>query len=186
MNGVEKDYPVFSEKFNENRGVFVTLHKNGMLRGCIGYIKPIQKLQQAVINNAVNAAVKDGRFPKVSLKEMDDIDIEISVLTPPQEISGPEEFMPGEHGIIINKVFYSAVFLPQVAPEQGWDREETLSNLCPDGPYANLLCLKSPSVLTTKVVGQVRCGGWGAVVGLACGPTVMYWFLEHVDCCQPT
>jgi AmmeMemoRadiSam system protein B/AmmeMemoRadiSam system protein A len=128
--GKKKDYPVFSEKFKENRGVFVTLNENQELRGCIGYIEPIKPLQDAVIDNAVNAATQDPRFSPVTAKELPYIEIEISVLTPPSEIKGHEDFVVGKHGIIIKKGFYSAVFLPQVAPEQGWTKEETLSHLC--------------------------------------------------------
>ena len=106
------------------------MHKHGQLRGCIGYIEPIKLLQEAVIDNAVNAATKDFRFSTVEINEMKDIDIEISVLTPPEEIKEPEEFITGKHGIIIRKGVRSAVFLPQVAPEQGWEREETLLHLC--------------------------------------------------------
>lgn len=129
-NGRGGQYPVFSEKFNEPRGVFVTLHKHGELRGCIGYIEPIKPLQQAVIDNAINSAVQDPRFDAVTSKELADIEIELSILTPPSEIKGPEGFIAGRHGIIIRKGFYNAVFLPQVATEQGWAREETLSHLC--------------------------------------------------------
>lgn len=128
--GRVSEYPVFSERFNEPRGVFVTLQKHGNLRGCIGYIEPIKSLHQAVIDNAINSATQDPRFPPVTEKELGDIQIEISVLSVPREIKGPEEFIVGKHGIIIRKGFYSAVFLPQVAPEQGWTREETLAHLC--------------------------------------------------------
>ena len=128
--GKAGDYSVFSPKFEELRGVFVTLHKHGQLRGCIGYIEPIKSLHRAVIDNAINAAVNDYRFPRVETEELPDIDIELSVLTPPEEIKGSEEFIVGKHGIIIKKGFRNAVFLPQVAPEQGWDREETLTQLC--------------------------------------------------------
>lgn len=128
--GKTGEYSVFSEKFNEPRGVFVTLHKHGELRGCIGYIEPIKPLQQAVIDNAINSATQDPRFPQVSPKELPSIKIEISVLSVPSEIKVPDEFIIGKHGIIIRKGFRSAVFLPQVAPEQGWTREETLAHLC--------------------------------------------------------
>ena len=123
-------YNVFSQKFKEKRGVFVTLHKKGSLRGCIGYIEPIKPLQDAVTDNAINAAVNDRRFPPVTAGEMKDVDIEISALTPPEHIEDPDQFITGKHGIIIRKGFHSAVFLPQVAPEQGWTREETLQHLC--------------------------------------------------------
>jgi len=128
--GKTEHYPVISQKFNKKRGVFITLHEHKQLRGCIGYIEPVKSLYQAVIDNAVNAAVNDPRFPKVALEELSDIDIEISVLTPPEEISGPDKFIPGKQGIIIKKGFYSAVFLPQVASEEGWDTQQTLRHLC--------------------------------------------------------
>jgi AmmeMemoRadiSam system protein B/AmmeMemoRadiSam system protein A len=131
LNTVKKGtYLVFSEKFKEKRGVFVTLNKDEELRGCIGYIEPIKPLHDAVVDNAINAAVQDPRFSPVSKKELPKIEIEISVLTVPEEVKGSNDFIPGKHGIIIRKGFYSAVFLPQVAPEQGWGREETLNHLC--------------------------------------------------------
>jgi len=128
--GKKDNPPLLSEKFKETRGVFVTLTELGELRGCIGYIEPIKPLQEAVIDNAVNAATEDPRFSRVNLKELPRIEIEISVLTPPEEVKSPEEFIVGKHGIIIKKGWSSAVFLPQVAPEQGWTREETLGHLC--------------------------------------------------------
>jgi len=128
--GKKKEYPLLSEKFKEERGVFVTLNEHQELRGCIGYIEPIKPLQEAVIDNAINSATQDPRFSSVTSKELPYIEIEISVLTPPSEIKGPENFIVGKHGIIIKKGFYSALFLPQVASEQGWTKEETLSHLC--------------------------------------------------------
>lgn len=129
LGGVKEEVEKVS-KFKENRGVFVTLHKKGNLRGCIGYIEPIKSLYDAVKDNAINAALKDYRFSTLKKSELEDVDIEISVLTPPVEVSGASEFIVGKHGIIIKKGFNQAVFLPQVAPEQGWTREETLSHLC--------------------------------------------------------
>ena len=110
-------------------GAFVTLKTKGRLRGCIGSIYPRQPLWEAVVGNAIHAAVHDQRFSPVKKEELAGIDIEISVLSPPREIPGPEGFQVGTHGIIIEKQGKRAVFLPQVAPEQGWNREETLSHL---------------------------------------------------------
>ncbi len=110
-------------------GAFVTLKREGHLRGCIGSIYPHQPLWEAVVSNAINAAVNDRRFPNVELKELAALHIEISVLTPPREIAKPEEFQVGKQGIILEKNTRRAVFLPQVAPEQGWDRDETLNHL---------------------------------------------------------
>jgi len=115
--------------FIEERGVFVTLNKRGSLRGCIGHIYPMESLEKSVISNTVNAAVKDPRFPRVTELELAEISIEISVLTIPRKIANISEFVVGKHGIILVKGTNRAVFLPQVAPEQGWDRAGTLNNL---------------------------------------------------------
>ncbi|GAX62467.1 dioxygenase [Candidatus Scalindua japonica] len=119
-----------SKNLNEKRGVFVTLNKNGNLRGCIGHILPREQLFNAVIDNAINSSINDGRFSPVSEDELPDIEIDISVLSPINKISGADKFIPGKHGIIIRLGGMMAVFLPQVATEQGWDREETLTHLC--------------------------------------------------------
>ena len=111
-------------------GAFVTLKYQGNLRGCIGIIQPDQPLWEAVVVNAISAAAKDFRFPAVTADEVGEIQIEISVLAPPREVDGPEQFQVGPHGILIEKQGRRAVFLPQVAPEQGWDREQTFAQLC--------------------------------------------------------
>ena len=120
----------FSNNLNEKRGVFVTLNKNGNLRGCIGHIQPREQLFNAVIDNTMNSSMNDGRFRPVSERELSDIEIDISVLSPIEKISGADKFIPGKHGIIIRLEGMRAVFLPQVATEQGWNREETLAHLC--------------------------------------------------------
>ncbi|MFV1977086.1 MAG: AmmeMemoRadiSam system protein B [Candidatus Scalindua sp.] len=119
-----------SQTLKEKRGVFVTLNKNGHLRGCIGHILPREQLFNAVIDNTINSSMNDGRFKPVSEDELSDIEIDISVLSPIKKISGAEKFITGKHGIIIRLGGMRAVFLPQVATEQGWDREETLAHLC--------------------------------------------------------
>lgn len=115
--------------FLENRAVFVTLKERGQLRGCIGHIVPVEPLWMSIRGNAISAATRDPRFPKVGAGELPELKIEISVLTPPVPIEGPEKFEVGKHGIILELGGYSAVFLPQVAPEQGWDAPTTLSYL---------------------------------------------------------
>ncbi len=117
-------------KLKEHRGVFVTLHKNGGLRGCIGHIIPRCPLWQAVMENAMNSAFKDARFPPLRAEELTEIEVEISVLSPLRKINGPEEFQVGKEGVLIKLVDNNAVFLPQVATEQGWTRDETLCQLC--------------------------------------------------------
>jgi len=119
-----------SPRLKEEYGVFVTLKKRGELRGCIGYIVPRSPLSQAVIENTINSSANDGRFSPVEAKEVSDITIEISVLSKMEKINGPDEFIVGKEGIVIRKGTASAVFLPQVATEQGWSRIETLCQLC--------------------------------------------------------
>ena len=85
------------------RGVFVTLHKGSALRGCIGYVEPLTVLYRGVIENAVNAARRDPRFPPVGLDEAPDLHIEISVLTPPRDIASVEEIEVGRHGLIVSR-----------------------------------------------------------------------------------
>ncbi len=114
----------------QERGVFVTLTEDGDLRGCIGSIIGNEPLYAGVRRQAVHAAQEDPRFSPVSPGELERIHIEISVLTPPVPVAGPQEIVVGRHGVLIEKRDRRAVFLPQVAPEQGWDREEMLRALC--------------------------------------------------------
>lgn len=118
-----------SETLLEEAACFVTLHINDVLRGCIGSLTPIEPLYKSVIRNAVNAAFEDPRFSPITAAEFEETDIEISVLSPMRKISGPDEFLVGKHGITMQKGVHRAVFLPQVAPEQRWDRETTLQYL---------------------------------------------------------
>jgi AmmeMemoRadiSam system protein A len=118
-------------KMAEMCSCFVTLHKpDGALRGCIGNIAAHEVLSDNITHNAINSAFGDPRFPHIAAEELNDLEIEVSVLTPARPIAAPENFIIGEHGIILQCRGRSAVFLPQVAPEQGWDREDTLTNLC--------------------------------------------------------
>lgn len=120
-----------SDRLLEHGACFVTLHdSNNRLRGCIGNIAAFEPLEQNLARNAVNAAFNDPRFPQVEPDEIDDLVIEVSILTPITPIASPNEFIVGRHGIILNCRGRSAVFLPQVAPEQGWDRETTFFHLC--------------------------------------------------------
>ena len=132
-----------SEAMKAPRAAFVTLKKNtlvqksveekaqevSLLRGCIGDIFPRRPLYKSVIGNAINAAVNDRRFRPVTIDECNDITIEISALTAPQPIVSPDEIRIGIDGVVLNKDGRSAVFLPQVATEQGWDLNQMLTNL---------------------------------------------------------
>ncbi len=123
-----KNY-VLTDRLKEKTGAFVTLHKNGQLRGCIGYIQGVAPLAETVRENACNASTEDPRFPKVQPSELEDIDIEVSVMSPLRKISSPDEVVAGKHGVILKKGYNQGVFLPQVATEQGWNRETFLKQL---------------------------------------------------------
>ena len=118
-----------SEAMKPPRAAFVTLKKNGQLRGCIGDIFPQRPLYKSVIGNAIYAAFGDRRFPQLQKDEFDQIKVEISALTVPSPVASPYEIRIGTDGMVLNKDGRSAVFLPQVAPEQGWNLETTLQNL---------------------------------------------------------
>jgi len=120
---------VSAEKLKAPCGVFVTLTEDGNLRGCIGSIVGTEPLTRGVIDNAVNAALNDPRFPPVTSDELDRLEVEISVLTPLRRVAGPEEIVVGRHGVVLERGGRRAVFLPQVAPEQGWDRDTMLNHL---------------------------------------------------------
>ncbi len=110
-------------------GAFVTLKKESRLRGCIGYIQPRKPLFEAVAENGINAARNDRRFQPLQADELDGLEVEVSVLTPPRPVDSYQDFQVGEEGIILEKDGRSAVFLPEVATEQGWDRDQTLTQL---------------------------------------------------------
>ncbi len=118
-----------TEPLKVQRAAFVTLKKDSMLRGCIGDILPRQSLYQSVIANTINASVRDWRFAPVRISECNDITIEISALTVPRPVASAEDIRIGIDGVVLSKNGKSAVFLPQVAEEQGWGLQETLSQL---------------------------------------------------------
>jgi AmmeMemoRadiSam system protein B/AmmeMemoRadiSam system protein A len=120
-----KDSPL-----REIRGVFVTLNEDGDLRGCIGSIFGEEPLTKGVAHQAISSAFRDPRFGELRAEELDSIEIEISVLTPPTAVPGYESIIVGRHGVLMEKDGHRAVFLPQVAPEQGWDRDTMLRHLC--------------------------------------------------------
>ena len=114
----------------ESRAVFVTLHKEGSLRGCIGHMHAHIPLFKAVIKMATAAAFEDPRFQPIQAHEIDEIKIEISVLSPMEKISDYKKIRMGIDGVWIKKGLHSGVYLPQVATDTGWDRETFLRSLC--------------------------------------------------------
>ena len=125
--------PVFAPPepaLNEPKGVFVTLKKDGKLRGCIGYIRSAKPLFQAVQEMAVAAATEDRRFSPVTKGELKGLEIELSVLSRMREVKELSEIEVGRDGLYIMKDQASGILLPQVAVEWGWDRAEFLKQVC--------------------------------------------------------
>ena len=115
--------------FGERRGVFVTLHVRGELRGCIGTTEGDEPLGQATVRCAASAALHDPRFPAMRSEELGDLHIEISVLSPLAPIR-PEEIEIGRHGLVVSDENHRGLLLPQVAPEHGLNREQFLAETC--------------------------------------------------------
>lgn len=113
---------------NEWGATFVSLHEGGMLRGCIGTLEPVEPLYQSVIRNTVNAASSDPRFPEVRAAEVPAIDIEISVLSGYETVSGPQDVVIGVHGLLLELGHARGLLLPQVAPEYRWTPEQFLEH----------------------------------------------------------
>ena len=110
-------------------GAFVTLWKEGQLRGCVGHVPDDLPVYASVLRSGANAARKDPRFLPVRPDELEHLDVEVSVLTPPRPIQSPEEIRLGEHGITLEKDGHYGLYLPEVAETMGWDLETTLSQL---------------------------------------------------------
>ncbi|MGM0405190.1 MAG: TIGR00296 family protein [Thermoplasmatota archaeon] len=128
------DYP---DRFDKKMGVFVTINKypSGDLRGCIGYPEPIFPLKKA-LQKAAESATNDPRFPPLGKDELSGIIVEVTLLTPPEEVDyeNPDELIQkincGEDGLIISRGPYKGLLLPQVPVEQDWGEEEFLSHTC--------------------------------------------------------
>jgi hypothetical protein len=123
---VQETDPLLSREM----GAFVTLNEAGQLRGCIGNMVGYQPLYLTVRDMAVEAAFGDPRFSPVKFAELKNIEIEISVLSPLEKVDSADKIEMGKHGVIVKRGFNSGVFLPQVATETGWTKEEFLSHLC--------------------------------------------------------
>jgi len=129
-DGTRVDTPPAEGIFGEECGAFVTLHKKGGLRGCIGNMVGRGPLAETIREMAIASATGDPRFSRVSPDELADIDIEISVLSPMRQIKDPAEVQVGTHGILMRRGMCQGVLLPQVASEYGWDRETFLQQTC--------------------------------------------------------
>lgn len=145
----ENTIPEFKEDdaaLQIQRGAFVTLRKHGQLRGCIGSFGSDQPIYKEISRIAIESATKDPRFSPVSINELDEIDIEISVLTEPALIDDWRKIRLGVDGVIVRSGFGGGVFLPQVATETGWDLETFLRHLCADKAGLPADAYKKPGV----------------------------------------
>ena len=115
--------------FAEKRGVFVTIHARGRLRGCIGVVEAIEPLGQSIARCAASAALEDPRFSPVRAEEIHDLQIEISLLSAPEPIH-PESIEVGKHGLLISQGSKRGLLLPQVAVEHKLGREQFLEETC--------------------------------------------------------
>ena len=134
------DYPALEKHL----GAFVTIKKHGQLRGCIGQFQPDIPLYKVVVEMAVAAATKDGRFKPVTKDELKDLEYEISVLSPLKKIDSWKEIKIGKHGVQIKKGLRTGVFLPQVATDSNWDLDTFMGVLCQQKAGLPADCWKDP------------------------------------------
>jgi AmmeMemoRadiSam system protein A len=131
LQRLESEAPDTTEQeLLERSGVFVSLHSDEELRGCIGVIEPSAPLIATIATCAVSAATTDSRFPPVTIAEMPSIRFEISVLGPLVRIQGPDDLEIGRHGVIVTLGGRTALMLPQVAAHEGWSAADLLSAVC--------------------------------------------------------
>jgi len=131
VRGVRRNTPLPADPALQAPGApFVTLTRDGELRGCIGFIEAVRPLAEAVAHCAVSAAVGDPRFPAVTIEELPHLRIEISVLSPMQPVEDPAAVTVGLHGLLVSHGGHQGLLLPQVATELGWDRQTFLRQTC--------------------------------------------------------
>jgi AmmeMemoRadiSam system protein A len=129
LRGETSQGPLSPKLAEQKRAAFVTLTRKGALRGCIGSLAAEQPLATTIPELAVSSATEDPRFPRVRRDELDDLRIEISVLSPPRD-ARPDDVVVGEHGLIIERGWRRGLLLPQVATEHHLDREQFLAATC--------------------------------------------------------
>ena len=117
-------------ELNQRAGAFVTLMRHGDLRGCVGHVQADMPLWQVVQQMAVSAAEEDPRFYPLTQRELDELEVEISVLSPLKDVKDAAEIEVGKHGLLITKGWGRGLLLPQVATEYGWDRNAFLEAVC--------------------------------------------------------
>lgn len=151
---------VKDEAFNKPEAVFVTLRKNGELRGCVGTTYPKFPLKQAVIYYAVAAATQDPRFPPVQKEEYDSLRFEVSILSPQKRVPGPEAIEPGRDGVVLIQGNHVGLLLPEVWKTTGWTKEQFLNELASQKAGLKDDAWKDPSAklytFTTQSFGEAK------------------------------
>lgn len=142
--------------FEIDRGAFVTLRKNGRLRGCIGRPTPEQSAIEAIRGAAIDAATDDPRFPPVRESELEEITVEVSILTPPEPLDtvDPDHITVGQDGLIVQRNGRSGLLLPQVPVDQKWDAETFLERTCKKAGLQGG-CWKQPESTVYRFRAQV-------------------------------
>lgn len=123
------DFSVDEERLKADGATFVTINRKGRLRGCIGNIAPDRPLFRSVVDNAVSACSKDGRFRPMSPDELSDMEVEVTILSPLEYLADVRQIEIGKHGLYLEKGRNRGILLPQVATEQGWDRDAFLKGI---------------------------------------------------------
>lgn len=118
-------------------GAFVSIHKAGDLRGCIGHIEPNEPLGDVIVHCAVAAGSTDPRFPSVTAAELPDLHIVLSILGPLVPVATPDDIEIGRHGLVVELGWHRGLLLPQIASEWGWDRDTFLAQTCRKAGLAN-------------------------------------------------
>ena len=161
-SGVILKYKAAAEYLKQQAGAFVTIHKDGRLRGCIGMIESNQPLYETIIEMAIEASTGDPRFEALIPSELKSIEIEVSVLSPKKKIDSLDEIVLGRHGVIVRRGHLSGVFLPQVADETGWNREQFLTYLCAQKAGLPPDAWRNPNteiyVFSAEVFGETKGG----------------------------
>jgi AmmeMemoRadiSam system protein A len=123
-------FTIEEPELQRKSGAFVTLKTHERLRGCIGHVEGVKPLYQTIVDMAIAASTQDPRFSPVTERELTDLWIEISVMSPLRKIESPDEIQVGVHGILMKRGLQSGLLLPQVATEHRWDRQTFLEHTC--------------------------------------------------------
>ena len=144
-------------------GVFVTAHHRGDLRGCLGTLDAREPIPAAVIRLAADVAHKDPRFEPIDVHEIEDILIDLSVLTPPEMVGDPSGIVVGRDGLIVEHGSRKGLLLPQVAPEHGWDRDTFLAHTCLKAGLARDAWRNGATIFRfeAEVFGEIEMGRAG-------------------------